>query len=307
MADDHIKIKLPQLPLYSGAVKNDDMVYVWEDATGVLKHATVGQLPFGQGGGGGQPLLGSPFKVRLGDDQVTISGGNTVVSDARLAGKTDYPVSSSQLNNAVFRDTEVTYDDVNGTVTILDFELQAGEVLVLYPDGVAGGGGGGGSLQPILDRLAALESMVAPFIPTGSGENHGRVWWTGPLSDIPLGWAIDEDWNGRVPVGYDASATEFNVMGKTGGVKDVQLSANQQGEIEFQFQPDHSQGSSSVRQIRGIRAKPKGASSWSFSHEVSPPAYQWSGSNYVRPGEATESHTNLQPYRVGCWIKYVGV
>lgn len=300
MADDHIKIKLPQLPLYSGAVKNDDMVYVWEDATGVLKHATVGQLPFGQGGGGGQPLVGSPFKVRLGDDQVTISGGNTVVSDARLAGKTDYPVSSSQLNNAVFRDTEVTYDDVNGTVTILDFELQAGEVLVLYPDGVAGGGGGGGSLQPILDRLAALESMVAPFIPTGSGENHGRVWWTGPLSDIPLGWTIDEDWNGRVPVGIDTNQAEFNEIGKPGGGKTHTM--------ESQHMPPHSHGlGGNVIRLSGGTTPSGGGDTSRRSLPSGQFDYVTQTQSFGGTDGAAQAFSIMNPYRVGCWIKYIGV
>jgi|GEM_PF-2348104 len=300
MADDHIKVKLPQLPLYSGTVKNEDMVYVWEDATGVLKHATVGQLPFGQGGGGGQPLLGSPFKVRVGDAQVTISGGNTTVSDARLAGKTDYPVSSSQLNNSVFRDTELTYDDVNGTVTILDFELQAGEVLVLYPDGVAGSGGGGGSLQPILDRIAALEAMMAPFTPTGSGENGGRVWWTGSTDDIPVGWIIDEDWEGVVPVALDQNDSDFNTIGKTGGGKSHTMQA--------QHMPPHSHGlGGNVIRLSGGTTPSGGGDTSRRSLPNGQFDYITQTGSAGGSGGSAQAFSLMNPYRVGCWIKYVGV
>lgn len=295
MADDHIKVKLPQLPLYSGTVKNEDMVYVWEDATGVLKHAKVSQLPFGQGGGGGQPLLGSPFKVRVGDAQVTISGGNTTVSDARLAGKTDYPVSSSQLNNSVFRDTEVSYDDVNGSVTIIGFELQTGEVLVLYPDGVAGSGGVGGSLQPILDRLAALEAMMAPFTPTGSGESAGRVWWTGSTDDIPVGWVIDDDWEGVVPVALDQNDSDFNLIGKTGGSKTITISKTNLPDIILRIDVEPHQ---TAQNDKGTGRFVGGAGSAEPVGMVP---------IYTEPmGDGTPIKT-LPPYRVGCWIKYTGV
>lgn len=308
MADDHIKVKLPQLPLYSGAVKNDDMIYVWEESTGVLKHATVGQLPFGQGGGGGQPLLGSPFMVKLGDPQVTVSGGDTIVSDARLAGKTSYPISSSQLNNAVFRPSEVTYDDVNGTVTITGFELQGGEVLALFPDGVAGSGSGGGSLQPILDRLAALEAMVAPFTPTGGGENAGRVWWIGEIETIPIGWAIDEDWKGVVPIAVDPTDSAINAPGKTTGTKTVKLTGSQQGKLTLGVMPGWSAGTSSVKQFRGLRMKPEGSGSWTFDiRSENYPEGQYTPDFTVGVGEATDAHSNMQPSKAGYWIKYVGV
>lgn len=256
-------------------------------------------INFLDSGGQSLPPNIAPFKCRLGDGKVSIVGDDTVISDSRLLGLEDYPVNCTQLNNAFFRDSELAYNPNIGSVTLLNFHLQSGEVVAVFP--AVGTGGSGNPLQPLIDRIVALERMSAPLL------GGGRMLWTRPIDEIPAGWEIDTEWNKRVPVGYDPTDPDFNTIGNTGGAKDVKLSANQQGEIEFQFQPDHSQGSSSVRQISGVRAKPRGASSWSFSHEVAPPAYQWSGSQYVRPGEATESHTNMPPYRVGCWIKYVGV
>lgn len=300
MADDHIKVKLPQLPLYSGTVKNEDMVYVWEDATGVLKHATVGQLPFGQGGGGGQPLVGSPFKVRLGDDQVTISGGNTIVSDARLAGKTDYPVSSSQLNNSVFRDFELSYDSVNGSVTILSFELQPGEVLVLYPDGVAGSGSSGGALQPILDRLAALEAIVAPFVPSGSGENYARVWWTGGVENIPIGWVEDTDWRDFTPIHAPSPAN----IGNTVGANTRKLTTGQQGSFQVSAVSDRTAGA----------ARNNATYNFSFNWgSGSVGLNAGSGANVpigpvtVRLSNADDDIDMRQKSKYGIWIKYVGI
>jgi len=253
---------------------------------------------------------GSPFKLRLTDtDYVEVTGGNTIVTHPGLVGFDDYPVMTTQMN-VIFRDEDLTYNSTNGTVTISDFELQAGELLILCPPSMkwAETTGSGSALAALVARVDELERMAAPFVVNElTGESPARVWWTRPLAEIPNGWAVDADWAGRVPVGYNASDTDFNVMGKTGGVKDVKLTSNQQGETEFQFQSDHSTGSSSVRQVSGIRAKPRAASSWSFQYESAGAGYKvWSGSQYVRPGEATESHTNMPPYRVGCWIKYVG-
>lgn len=298
MADNHIKIKMPQSPPYVGTVKPDAMIWVWDTDAGMLKRANINQLPFGLGGGGsGQPLVGSPFKVRLADDQVTITGGNTVVSDVRLAGKSDYPVNSSQLNNALFRDDELVYDSAIGSVTILNFELQPNEVLALYPDGVSGNGSGSGSLQPILDQLAELRAILAPFIPTATGANHARVWWTGTLeqlADMP-GWVEDEPWRGRVPYHWNPAVTELDAPGKQGGDDSFQIKKTNLPDIILRIDVP-KEATSTTDKGTGRFAGGSG--------NVEPfgmvPIYT------ERLGDGT-AITFRPKYRVGMWIKYVGV
>lgn len=255
---------------------------------------------------------GSPFKLRLTDtDYVEVTGGNTIVTHPGLVGFDDYPVTTTQLNIAAFRDNDLVYDSVNGSVTITGFELQAGELLILSPPSMkwAETTGAGSALQALVERVDELERKTLPFeVDELTGESPARVWWTKAIADIPDGWAIDTDWNGRTPVGYSASDTDFNAMGKTGGNKTVKLSSNQQGGIEFQFMGSRGSGSSSINQIHGVRARPKGVAPWAFERYSDwGPALEWGPSGFVSPGEADEAHTNLQPYRVGCWIKYVGV
>lgn len=257
-------------------------------------------LNFIDGGGSSIPPNVAPFKVRLGDEQVTIDGADTVILDSRLLGITDYPVNCTQLNNSSFRADELEYNSSIGSVRILNFHLQAGEEVVVIP--AVGNSGTGNPMQPILDRISSLERMMSPIL------SGGRMLWTGPIDEIPVGWVIDEDWNGRVPIGLNPSDTDFNTMGKTGGAKSVTLSTDQQGRIEFQFLGARGSGSNDLNQIHGVRARAQGATEWAMEkYSDQAPAFQWGTSGFVRPGQAGAAHNNLQPYRVGCWIKYVGV
>src|SRR5690606_5782710 len=168
---------------------------------------------------------GSPFKLRLSDtDYVEVTGGNTIVTHPGLVGFDDYPVTTTQLNIAAFRDNDLVYDSVNGSVTITGFELQAGELLILSPPSMkwAETTGAGSALAALVARVDELERMAAPFVVNElTGESPARVWWTKPLAEIPVGWVVDTDWSGRVPVGLSASDTDFNEMGKTGGGKTI--------------------------------------------------------------------------------------
>ena len=255
---------------------------------------------------------GSPFKLRSTDtDYVQVTGGNTVVTHPGLIGFDDYPVTTTQLNIAAFRDNDLVYDSVNGSVTITGFELQPGELLILSPPSMkwAETTGAGSAFAALVARVDELERMAAPFVVDElTGESNGRVWWTRPINEIPNGWAIDTDYNGRVAVGYSSSDADFNTIGGIGGDKSVVLSGNEQGRIEFQFLGARGSGSNDLNQIHGIRARAEGATGWEMEkYSDQAPAFQWGTSGFVRPGQAGAAHNNLQPYRVGCWIKYVGV
>lgn len=68
----------------------------------------------------------------------------------------------------------------------------------------------------LMARLDIVEKKAAVFQAGG-----GMVLWNKPAAEIPEGWAEVIDWRGRIPVGYDVTQTEFNLMGKQGGSKNA--------------------------------------------------------------------------------------
>lgn len=316
----HITVKLPQLSPYPlDTILPEDLIYVWEVATGILRNARVNQMPFGSGGGGGQPALGSPFKVRFGEEGViVIDNGdgtfNTKVSDVRLLGKLDYPVNSSQVNNGVYRDDELIYNSTEGSVTILGLNLSLGEVVVLYPDGLQTGGGSGGSLQGIFDRLDELERKAAPFNTSITDSGGGRVIWGRPANEIPIGWVEDIDYRGKFLRGADPTVTEINESGKVGGSTTYKLTQDNIPEHRFftaiggtysssNFPP----GLDGINSLRAAYNKSSGAGKES---------YYLSGDSGSEPnvsrtnkyGKANNDSIDLtNPFRTVNVIKYVGI
>lgn len=74
-------------------------------------------------------------------------------------------------------------------------------------------------MATMMARLETLEKKSAVFQAGG-----GMVFWNKPANEIPAGWVEVVDWRGRMPVGFDATQTEFNTMGKTGGAINKKLS-----------------------------------------------------------------------------------
>lgn len=214
MADDHVKVKLPQLTPYPlDEVLPEDLIFVWEAASGVLRRASVSQLPFGSGGGT-TTLLGSPFKARVGDESVEIvevSPGvyNTVISDIRLLDKNDFPVNSTQVQNAGFRDSQIEYDPINGIVTIKNFQLLSSEYVILYPDGVPASSSSGGSFDKLKEEVEFMKLILAPYYPTVTGANGGRMIWMKPADQVPVGWVSDDNFAGKVPAGFQNGDADF--------------------------------------------------------------------------------------------------
>ena len=101
------KVKITDLPQLGRAVGQTDLTYIWDFLRGKLCQAPASALPSGPGGSGGSgtgniyTALGSPFKVRSGDDTYDYdTPSNTVIiTDVRLLGKSDYIVSASDLSN----------------------------------------------------------------------------------------------------------------------------------------------------------------------------------------------------------------
>lgn len=245
MPEEHAKVKLRQLTPYppEELIKSDDGIYVWEQTTGILRQANVSQLPFGSGGGGTpQPLLGSPFKVRLSDsEQVQVIEDpdlpgvfNTIITDERLVDKDDYPVSTTQLNNACFRDSDIVYDAVNGKVTLKNFSLIGTEIVILYPDGVAGSSGSGGNFAQLREEVDFIKVILGPFYPTLTGANGGRVIWNRPIAEIPVGWIPDADFDGMVAVGQKDGHPDFATMSGIAGSDSYTLIAQNLPDFSYE-------------------------------------------------------------------------
>lgn len=136
----------------------------------------------------------------------------------------------------------------------------------------------------LVTRLEKLEKKSAVFQAGG-----GMVLWNKPALDIPEGWAEVANWKGRIPVGLDATQTEFNLMGKQGGSKDAVLVS-------------HSHTISNSGNVNN------GASGGSVSGKTA----RWdSGSGAFLNGTiSTEGVSgagkNLQPYRVVMFIEFIG-
>jgi len=308
MANDHITVKLPQLPPWPAGedVRADDMIYVWDSEKGRLCHAPVHALPFGSGTGNGgtSTVLASPFMVGLSDPQVTVLDGTTTVSDARLLGKENYPVTATQINNAAFRPGEIAYDPLAGTATLPGFELVGGELLVLYPTGTAGGGAGG-SLQPLWDELAGLRAMLAPFAPTAAGPAPGRVWWTGPPTSIPAGWEEDTAMRGYYPAHAPGPAAAGTTAGNPNNT--VKLTGEQQGRFQFRVRTAQRKGGNGAG-VQGVSMRPEGNGPWqeAAGWEMNGMDNVHTGARTIGLGNAGTAFDIRPKTKYGMWIRYVG-
>lgn len=289
----HITVKLRQLSPYpvGEQIKPEDGIYIWEEGTGILRQANISQLPVNGGGGGGPApaLLGSPFKVRRIDPNFSQDGADTLISDSRLVGQNDYPVSTSQLNIAAFRDIDLVYNAINGTVRIKDFTLNPDEFIILYPDGVPASSSI--DFDALLNKITQMELMLAPFLPSITGANGGRVIWNKPINQIPAGWIPDEDFNGMTAVGQLAGDTEFGTMGGTFGSKNRTLLA---GNL-----PDFSYVSNGFKE---------NSNNWRSGGSAS--AGDGTGYNTQFTLNYTggkQAFSIIQPSRIVKYIKYVGL
>lgn len=80
----------------------------------------------------------------------------------------------------------------------------------------------------LFKTLTTIEEMTPHLMPKGA-----IVMWSGATTAIPNGWALCDgkkgtpNLSGRFIVGYDKNDADYNVIGNTGGNKEVKLNADE--------------------------------------------------------------------------------
>lgn len=133
----------------------------------------------------------------------------------------------------------------------------------------------------LVTRLELLEKKSAIFQAGG-----GMVLWNKLAIDIPEGWAEVANWKGRIPVGLDATQTEFNLMGKQGGTKSKTLSIAEM--------PSHTHDIDLVDETGS--GAPAGGN----------PAGISNGTGKTKSQGGGVSFSIMNPYRVVMFIEFIG-
>lgn len=133
----------------------------------------------------------------------------------------------------------------------------------------------------LANQIQELQILTAPI-----KTKMVRWFFDGDIADIPVGWEIDTEMQGYVPIGVDPTDSNFDEPGKKFGTKKHQLT-----ELEM---PNHSHNMPNQ-----IVIQTAGKANSDAYHRVS--------GNYVnrntdsRGGNAP--HNNIQPSIAGYWIK----
>lgn len=247
--------------------------------------------------GGVMTVLASPFKVRVGDDQYSLTPEGALISDARLMSKEDYPVGTTQLN-VTFRLDELEYYPDAGSVLIKDFELSSDEEIILYPAGATQPGEVGGALQALIARVSTLENMVAPLL------SGGRMWWKHGAETIPPGWIEDTEDRGYIPM----HAENPSLVGNTGGSNSITLTSAQMPPHHHKLFSDQTGNAQTGANITADKSVMKGTTTSGNRDEKyallsSDLAATLGMSSEVGQGQSIDTTPR---HRKGMWIKYVG-
>jgi len=156
----------------------------------------------------------------------------------------------------------------------------------------------------MMAKITELEKKTAIFQAGG-----GMFFWNKPANEIPAGYQEVVDWRGRMPVGWDASQTEFDTLGKTGGEKSVTLTEPQlpkhtpTGKTTYSGNHSHQYDKEDPSGDGNNNGSEDG---WSIFYT----ANTSSAGNHRHNLDADEigndeAHNNLSPYRVVLFIEYI--
>lgn len=189
---------------------------------------------------------------------------------------------------------------------------------------IEGSGGGGSS-----NIIGEIKQFAGATIPTGWLECDGSEV---SVNDYPvlysvIGnlWGTPSDsshfvlpnFKGKVPVGYDSSDTDFDTVGESGGAKAITLTGNQSGVKTHSHgfnanfivrhgsttDKDTVNGGTNAAYSRGGSSQTwgQGITTTSFSHHPDVITINGGVANATAQN-ASEAHSNLQPYAV---VKYI--
>ncbi|NJB83607.1 hypothetical protein [Wenyingzhuangia aestuarii] len=149
-------------------------------------------------------------------------------------------------------------------------------------------------IDPILTLMSRMDELEKTNAVFNSG--LGSVWWRGTLASIPDGWEEDTTMRGLVPVGQQVGDSNFNTLNATGGSKTQSLTVGQL--------PKHTP---KWKWSKGVKFKTESAQDGTGYIDQDDGYHNGNSRDIDRyPIEEignNESHNNLQPYRVGLWIK----
>jgi hypothetical protein len=190
-----------------------------------------------------------------------ITKGKTFANGEQLtAGKLNQMLDAAVFSSAAVDNTKTTLS--GGAITIAPNAITSTEIA-----------------QSFLDTIYPIGSI---YINATDGTNPGTLLGFGTWVSFGAG---------RVPVGIDSSGspdTDFDTAEETGGVKEVTLTAAQSG------LPSHSHTSDGTRS--GANQQNPGANFYSSSGDYAD--YGAKSINQNSAQDASQAHTNLQPYIV---------
>jgi hypothetical protein len=186
----------------------------------------------------------------------------------------------------------LVFDEVNGAVTIKNYQLSDNKHLTIYADGVTSTAQQTYILS-LQSKMAIYDKVVGPVLAIG-----GIVWpWRKAANLIPAGWAECTDFRGKTCIGqdptdvYDATANPNGLSQAIGtplGGKAVALVSANIPRFTFALGTDNKGGSSGYPVLSTV-------------FHNNPEGYQ------VTLGNANPTAIpTLDPCRIVMWIEYVG-
>lgn len=131
------------------------------------------------------------------------------------------------------------------------------------------------------------------------------ILWKGSPSAVPDGWEILQITRGRVVVGFDQNDADFNKMEKTGGVKEVRLTADQNGPHIHGVNDEGHDHTMKFGNDQGGNAHAANWAKLDGSNNERKTTNSKTGITIQSSGLGA-AHTNLQPYVVLAYIIYKG-
>jgi hypothetical protein len=149
------------------------------------------------------------------------------------------------------------------------------------------------ALELLLDRIEVLEARPVSNVPIGM-----IAIWDRPANEIPNGWVEYQALRGRMPIGHDVNYTQgldlinygLDNLGNGSGFREHKLKISELPRHRLKLD---------TRVPVNSTDSDRGFDSSSFSTDTPVDAF----TEYIGDDEA---HTNMSPYRVVHFIKYVG-